>query len=369
MPSDFALHSTKISALSHKELARRLGVRDVSLPTYSVTSYGVNTRFPFISLDEVIPRSAIIGSLEGYHLALLSCEDTNDPGSLIAMVCELENFQSNRRLLKKSSISVQPAESTGSVTRESLVTYMVLSRAHIHGLDHTQIRVAKVHIPTGPRPDLSSIVSHTPQGMDGVLPPIPPWNLEILKESGFAVTCSCDPATRNLRLIRLLCDRGGVQLQFAVIEAFIPYVDVWVTSFNRWTNTAGLVRDASATPTFRFQIRDIQQEQSAQVSLPNMSTGEPTTIRMSLCYLISKGSCTFTLEVLRNSLDSVNSLCDTSPPSTILTTVSAQTSVGSGMSSGGCLGKRRTESDELVDLWGTDIVRTFRLLKRRKILQ
>ncbi|RDX45630.1 HET-domain-containing protein [Lentinus brumalis] len=318
-PADFSLCPRRISALSHTQFARRLGLLDVSLPKYSPTPYGVNARFPFLPASQVLSQRSIIGSFEDCYLALLACEDTSESGSLVAMLCVLENIQAGRRLMQRSSLCVRGCSPQGMEIPDFLITYIVLSPGQIERLDRTNLRVYKVRVPNCAFPDLSSTLSHTPQHTESLLPRLSTWNLEILREAGYAVRSLCDDSCGNLRIIRLLRGSVGVQLRFEVMAGFICSVNVWVSPFyQRSATIRETLPDASPIPTFRFQVRDIRQEQSVQVVWPNTSGNEKTTIRVTLYYVTSSNSCSLTVEALRSGQDpcSSDATSSTIPPPT-----------------------------------------------------
>ncbi|KAI0334531.1 HET-domain-containing protein [Cubamyces sp. BRFM 1775] len=81
-PRDFR-HSARVRPISYRTLKDRLGVADIALPGYALTSHGVSAQLPVATIPNDDP------SYEDYlkYLAFLACEDT-DVGLLLALVLQ-----------------------------------------------------------------------------------------------------------------------------------------------------------------------------------------------------------------------------------------------------------------------------------------
>ena len=98
-------NSTGIRPLSHHSaLIERLGF-DSPLPTYTLTPYGIHTHFPLIPANHCFPPGVLAGALANCYFAILSCELVGEKGSLLAVICSAERTTSGSMLLNGRRIS------------------------------------------------------------------------------------------------------------------------------------------------------------------------------------------------------------------------------------------------------------------------
>ncbi|KAH9888953.1 heterokaryon incompatibility protein-domain-containing protein [Cubamyces lactineus] len=81
-PRDFR-HSARVRTISYQILKDRLGVADIALPGYALTSHGVSAQLPVAA----IPNDGPSSEDDSKYLAFLACEDTDD-GLLLALVLQ-----------------------------------------------------------------------------------------------------------------------------------------------------------------------------------------------------------------------------------------------------------------------------------------
>ena len=195
-PVDGSAHSSVLRSISPEDLARRVGKPNRAWPSCSINPYGVRTRLPLIRLSRVPaslvrPRSASDQWFNQLHLALLACESRCMEGSILAMLCSVQDDCTPRKILSKVQVSTDwDRLSSDYYLPTGNTTFILLPSSLLNQISADDICDTDLSIPLTARSSNALNVGPAPvipleecHGSTLVL-----QNLQVLRDSGYTVS-------------------------------------------------------------------------------------------------------------------------------------------------------------------------------------
>ena len=156
-----------LSAISQMQLARRLGRQNAQFhPSYSITPFGVYMHVPLIPVTDIVEHSQeynwhILGqkpsdtnnhNLRDIHLAILACEATGMPGSLVAIPCRVQDATDTaiRKSIQKCRTTYWTLSETQHFSSQECNTAIILSPellARLRSRDDLEVEWTPISIP------------------------------------------------------------------------------------------------------------------------------------------------------------------------------------------------------------------------------
>ncbi|RDX41100.1 HET-domain-containing protein [Lentinus brumalis] len=179
-------------AVPPRSLARRLGIPELH-PSYAITAHGVHTDLPLIRLADILSFDVHqeLGKSEEAYLAVLACEATQYPNSLVAMLCTIrDDVQKMGDGSARKSVSKSLLCEPGDRTSRSR-SFVILPSALVERVRNGPelLRVSQVSIPLTSAESSFELpkLSHIPDFIPACRGP-QLQNRRVLEESGYVVT-------------------------------------------------------------------------------------------------------------------------------------------------------------------------------------
>ena len=182
--------------ISMEVLARRLGSPHTLFdPSYSITPFGVYMNVPLIPVTQIVKhthRSGFEMNPREIHLAMLACEATHMPGSLIAIACRVQKSLATYPATRKSVLKCHETYWTFSKDGHSswCHTAVILSPellARLRKRDDLEVEWTPISIPLAdhhqPTPPLRRELWAPPRDSPAL------QNRSALEDLGYTVSC------------------------------------------------------------------------------------------------------------------------------------------------------------------------------------
>ncbi|KAI1796879.1 HET-domain-containing protein [Ganoderma leucocontextum] len=199
-----------VCVLDHTTFARRLGVPDMGVPSYTSTPFGLRTRLPLLPVAHVLPPTVTDAPLplpDNAYFVLFACELGNDldaDSGLIAAVCTVEDLDSSFSVMKALNLAVGSSPDGKAQPFHRLVS-----------LSSTQVNRCREYLSTKvlylPVTAPSALDTHHASKQLSFGVRLAPWSRALVEDAGYVVSYDDERPCRQC--ITLSGDAERIQIK------------------------------------------------------------------------------------------------------------------------------------------------------------